>query len=109
MIYDRLLTPNVMRLALTAGIIGWSTHICRSDKNEGPVKSALAFALPGIGLPLIAADAGIRDKYALAAISGAAVAYVGGQAAVGLHQAGVFPKENSLVDQIQDLVLPFLG
>ena len=82
-VLDVLTSPNVLRLALIAGIIAYSTQVTRSDKNEGPVKSALAFALPGIGIPLIAADAGIRDKWALAAISGAAMGYTTGQALVG--------------------------
>lgn len=109
LIYDRLLTPNVCRLALVSGIIAYSTWACRSDHNVGPVQTALAFALPGVGIPLIAADAGIKDKYALAAISAASIGYVTGQSALGLAEAGVFPKENSMLDKIQDLLLPFLG
>jgi hypothetical protein len=76
---DTLLTPNLMRLVLVSGIIAYSTYCARSKENVGPVQSALAFALPGIGLPLIAADAGIRDKFALAAISAAGVGYTTGQ------------------------------
>jgi len=87
MLYERVLTPNVVRLLLLAGIIGYSTYVCRSKTNAGPVQSALAFALPGVGIPLLAAEAGITDKYALAAISGASVGYVTGQAAVGLSEA----------------------
>ena len=90
-VLDVLTSPNVLRLALIAGIIAYSTQITRSDKNEGPVKSALAFALPGIGIPLIAADAGIRDKWALAAISGAGIGYTTGQALIGLQLNGVTP------------------
>lgn len=91
-LYERLLTPNVVRLALLAGIIAYSTHVARSSENEGPVKSALAFALPGIGIPLIAADAGIKDKYALAAISAASIGYTTGQMLLGWNDAGVFPR-----------------
>lgn len=90
-IQDRLLdvalSPNMIRLAMIAGIIAYSTHVTRSSHKESPIESALAFALPGIGIPLIAADAGIRDKYALAGISGAALAYTAGQAAIGLGEA----------------------
>lgn len=110
LLYDRLLTPNVVRLGLAAAIIAYSTHIARSDHDEGPVQSALAFALPGLGLPLLAADAGITDKYALAAISAAAVGYTTGQMVIGWKTAGVFgPKENSIVDSIQDALMPMLG
>lgn len=90
-VLDVLLSPNVVRLAMVAGIIAYSTQITRSEHNEGPVKSALAFALPGIGLPLIAADAGIRDKWALAAISAAGVGYTTGQMLQGWNMAGVIP------------------
>jgi hypothetical protein len=83
MLYDRLLTPNVVRLGLMAGIIAYSTYCARSKENVGPVQSALAFALPGIGIPLLAADAGVQDKFALAAISAAGVGYVTGQMVQG--------------------------
>lgn len=82
-LYDVLLSPNVIRLGLMAAIIAYSTHCARSEENVGPVQSALAFALPGIGIPLIAADAGIKDKFALAAISAAGVGYVAGQMTQG--------------------------
>ena len=82
-LYERLLTPNMVRTALVAGIIAYSTYTARSKTNAGPVQSALAFALPGIGIPLIAADAGIRDKFALAAISAAGVGYTTGQMVQG--------------------------
>lgn len=86
---DALLTPTVIRLGLISGIIAYSTYCARSNNNVGPVQSALAFALPGIGIPLIAADAGIKDKWALAAISAAGVGYVTGQAVQGWNAAGV--------------------
>jgi hypothetical protein len=106
---DVLLTPNMIRLALLAGIISYSTYCARSGENVGPVQSALAFALPGIGIPLIAADAGIKDKYALAAISAAGVGYTTGQMLIGWKQVGMGPNENSLLDKLQDALLPFLG
>ena len=82
-LYDVLLSPNMIRLGLVSVIIAYSTHCARSAENVGPVQSALAFALPGIGIPLIAADAGITDKFALAAISAAGVGYVTGQMTQG--------------------------
>jgi len=82
-LYEVLLSPNMIRLGLVSVIIAYSTQCARSAENVGPVQSALAFALPGIGIPLIAADAGITDKFALAAISAAGVGYVTGQMAQG--------------------------
>jgi len=79
LLMEKILTPNVARLGLLAAIIAYSTYCARSKENVGPVQSALAFALPGIGIPLIAADAGIKDKFALAAISAAGVGYTTGQ------------------------------
>jgi len=89
LLYDRLLTPMVIRLALVAGIVAYSTHCARSKELVGPVGSALAFALPGIGIPLIAADAGIKDKWALAAISAAGVGYTTGQMVKGWEDVGI--------------------
>jgi len=86
---DAVLTPTVMRLALMSGIIAYSTYCTRSKENVGPVQSALAFALPGIGIPMIAADAGIKDKWALGAISSAAIGYTTGQMIAGWQQAGM--------------------
>lgn len=84
LILDRVLTPNVVRLGLAAGIVAYSTYVTRSEQRQGPIASALAFALPGIGLPLLAADAGVTDKYALAAISAAGLTYAGLSAAQGM-------------------------
>jgi len=86
---DIMLSPNMVRLGMVAGIIAYSTWAARSKENVGPVQSALAFALPGIGIPLIAADAGIKDKWALAAISAAGVGYTTGQMLTGWTSAGV--------------------
>jgi len=102
-LYDRVLTPNVTRLMLVAGIIAYSTYCARSKENVGPVQSALAFALPGIGIPLIAADAGIRDKYALAGISAAGIGYTTGQMLEGWKQAGALPAGSDLWERFKEL------
>ncbi|GAI70081.1 unnamed protein product [marine sediment metagenome] len=81
--YERVLTPNVTRLLLIMGIIAYSTYVARSERDVGPVQSALAAAGPGLGIPIIAADAGITDKYALAAISGVGLGYTGMQTMYG--------------------------
>ncbi len=100
-LYERLLTPNVVRLGLMASIIAYSTYCARSSENVGPVQSALAFALPGIGLPLLAADAGITDKYALAAISAAGVGYTTGQMLLG-WQNSLIPAPANLWEAFKD-------
>lgn len=82
-----ILTPNMVRLAMVAGIVAYATHEARSESNVGPVRSALSFALPGVGIPMIAADAGIKDWRALAAISAASVGYVTGQMGIGWLEA----------------------
>jgi len=91
LLWERVLTPNVVRLLLVSGIIAYSTYCARSKENVGPVQSALAFALPGIGIPLLAADAGIHDKFALAAISAAGIGYTTGQMAEGWKDIGLLP------------------
>jgi hypothetical protein len=98
-LYDRLLTPGVVRLGLVSAIIAYSTYCARSKENIGPVQSALAFALPGIGIPIIAAEAGIHDKYALAAISAAGIGYTTGQMALGWMDAGMIPSPTDLASQ----------
>jgi hypothetical protein len=97
---DVVLSPNMVRLGIMSGIIAYSTHCARSKENVGPVQSALAMALPGIGIPLLAADAGIRDKYALAAISAAGTAYATGQMVAGWKEAGILPDPSAIADEI---------
>jgi len=88
-LWELVSDPTIRRLILLSGIIAYSTYCARSKENVGPVESALAFALPGIGIPLIAADAGIKDKWALGAMSAAGIGYVTGQMLEGWNQAGV--------------------
>jgi hypothetical protein len=97
---DVVLSPNMVRLGIMSAIIAYSTHCARSKENVGPVQSALAMALPGIGIPLLAADAGIRDKYALAAISAAGTAYATGQMVAGWKEAGILPDPSRIADEI---------
>lgn len=97
---EKVLTPNNLRILSIMAIIAYSTYCARSKENVGPVQSALAFALPGIGIPVIAADAGIHDKYALAAISAAGIGYTTGQMLEGWKQLGVVPSGGDMVDQL---------
>jgi hypothetical protein len=68
---DRLLgfldTPNTKRLLSLVTIVA-ITGILVETPNKGVIGTALQEALPAIGIPLIAADAGITSWEALAAI-----------------------------------------
>lgn len=100
MLIDRVLTPNVIRMGLMMGIIAYSTYCARSKNNVGPVQSAVAMALPGIGIPMLAADAGITDWRALAAISATGTGYVTGQMTLGWMDNGVIPSVPDVIGQL---------
>jgi hypothetical protein len=87
--------PNVRRLVLLALIVAYSTHVTRSKTQKGPIQSALAMTLPTIGIPLLAADAGIRDWKALAVISGVSGGFAALEAELGLNDVG-----RSLLDSV---------
>jgi hypothetical protein len=108
-LYEKVLTPEVVRLGMIAGIIAYSTYCARSEHNVGPVQSALAFAGPGIGIPILAAQAGIKDKYALAAISAAGIAYTTGQMGLGWESAGILSSVADQGKQIWQQVLSIPG
>ena len=101
-LYEKVLTPDLVRILLVAAIISYSTWATRSKTNVGPVGSALALAGPGIGIPLIAAGAGIKDKYALAAISAAGLGYAGLSMFKGWEDMGILNLggSGSIWDQI---------
>lgn len=96
--------PNIKRLLLLVGIVAYSTYCARSRENVGPVQSALAMALPGLGVPLLAADAGIHDWRALAAISAAGTGYAVGQMRAGWVDAGVLPGSSDVLDALRDVL-----
>lgn len=106
LLLDRVFTPGVIRVLLMAGLLAYATHEARSPDNIGPVRSTLAFALPGIGVPMLAAESGIKDKYALAAISAASVGYVTGQMIKGWQDVGIFPQLPS-PNSVMDFLNPF--
>ena len=70
------LNPGIMRLAELA-ILLYGTRMMRDHAGDNLGMRDISVALASIGAPLIAADAGIRDKYALAAIAGFAGLAVG--------------------------------
>jgi hypothetical protein len=67
MLLERFLTPSTVRLIQLAGIVA-VTAALKQMPNKGATLNALQVAIPGIGLPLIAADAGITSWEALVAI-----------------------------------------
>jgi len=106
-LWELVSDPAIRRLILVSGIIAYSTYCARSKENVGPVQSALAFALPGIGIPIIAADAGIKDKWALAAISAAAVGYTTGQMLEGWRGTSAGDRGlGGFVNEWRDLLIP---
>lgn len=63
--------PAVLRLALLALITAYTTYVNTHPKETGTMSNALAVVLPTVGVPLIAADAGVTDWKALVAIGAA--------------------------------------
>lgn len=59
--------PNVKRLLALSLIVGYSSYVT-GKRDAGRTETALAVALPTMGIPMLAADAGIRDAAALIAI-----------------------------------------
>lgn len=94
-LWELLSDPNVRRLVLLAIIVAYSTYVTRSKTKQGPIPSALAMTLPAIGIPLLAADAGVTDWKALAAISGVSGGWAALSAELGLNDAG-----KSLLDSV---------
>lgn len=60
--------PTVKRLLLLAGIVGYTSYVTGKG-NAGRTETALAVALPTVGVPLLAAEAGITDWKALLALA----------------------------------------
>lgn len=74
--------PVVLRLAALSAIVAYSSYVT-GRKDAGRTETALAVALPSVGIPLLAADAGITDWKALLALSVVA----GGAAVVSSDKA----------------------
>lgn len=87
--------PNVKRLILLSLIVAYSTYVTRSKEPQGPVASALALTLPTVGIPMLAADAGVKDWRVLAAIAAAT-----GGATVLSAEEGLNAVGKSLLDSV---------
>ena len=87
--------PTVKRLLLLSAIIGYSAHVSALE-NPGRVETALSVALPTVGIPMLAADAGITDWKVLLALGAACggiatIASEGATDAVTLEGPGGVP------------------
>lgn len=74
--------PMVRRLLLLSAIVGYSSYVS-GKQDAGRTETALAVALPSVGIPLLAADAGIHDWKALLALG----VVSGGSAAMASDKA----------------------
>lgn len=63
-----LTDPTVKRMLMLAGIVGFTAYVTGKE-HPGRTETALAIALPTVGIPMIAAEAGITDWKALLALS----------------------------------------
>jgi hypothetical protein len=63
--------PTIKRLALLAGIVGYSAYVSGKGEEAGSTETALAIAMPTVGIPLLAAEAGITDWKVLLALAAA--------------------------------------
>jgi hypothetical protein len=71
-LFALLMDPTIKRLLLASAIVGYSSYVTGKGDSAGRTETALAVALPTIGLPMLAAEAGITDWKALLALSVAA-------------------------------------
>lgn len=53
--------PMVKRLALLSAIVAYSSYVAGKKDSAGATETALAIALPSAGIPMLAADAGVKD------------------------------------------------
>jgi len=74
--------PILLRLAAFTAIVAYSSYVTGKE-DAGRTETALAVALPTVGVPMLAADAGITDWKALLALSIAA----GGAAVISSDKA----------------------
>jgi hypothetical protein len=63
-----LLDPTIKRLLLFSAIVGYSSYVT-GKSDAGRTETALAVGLPTVGIPMLAAEAGITDWRALLALS----------------------------------------
>lgn len=84
-IWQLINDPMVKRLVLIALITGYSAYTHRKA-NAHPIEKAIGTALPVAGFPLMAADAGVTDKWALAMFAALGVSLPLGEATINLAE-----------------------
>ena len=67
-LWNLIQDPTVKRLGLLSLIVGYSAYVTGKE-NAGRVETALAVALPTVGVPLLAVDAGVHDTKLLLALA----------------------------------------
>ena len=75
-IWAMIENPVIVRTALLAALL-YGSRAIRDRETASPGMKAASVGLATIGVPMLAADAGITDKYALAIISAMSAALVG--------------------------------
>jgi hypothetical protein len=68
-LWSVLLDPTIKRLLVLSAIVGYSSYVSSKGEQAGTTETALAVVLPTVGVPLLAAEAGITDWKALLALS----------------------------------------
>lgn len=66
-VWSTLADPMLRRLLLLSGIVAYTAYVTGKEK-PGRTETALAITLPTVGIPMLAADAGITDWKALLAL-----------------------------------------
>jgi len=99
-LWSVVLDPTVKRLLLLSAIVGYTSYVT-GKRDAGRTETALAIALPTVGVPMLAAEAGITDwkaLLALAVVSGGAATLASDVAvdAVTIEGPGDFPLLSAL-------------
>jgi hypothetical protein len=82
-LWELVTDPTVKRLLLLAAIVGYTSYVTGKGQGAGRTETALAVTLPTVGIPMLAAEAGVTDWKALLALAVAS----GGAAAVASDKA----------------------
>lgn len=69
-LWSLLTDPTIKRLLLLSGIVGYSAYVSGKEQPAS-TETALALALPTVGIPMLAAESGITDWKVLLALAAA--------------------------------------
>lgn len=68
-LWQLLTDPTVKRFLLLAAIVAYTAYVNSHREESGPVSNSLAVALPSVGIPMLAAEAGVTDWKVLAGLA----------------------------------------